>query len=58
MDHTFPESVRKAIDERTEAIFELRKVRSNGKSSGVLHHFALQDKSMESVNLTKDWLLR
>ena len=45
-----PESVRKAIDARTDAIFKLRKSPSNGKSSGVLHNFAQHRKSKASVN--------
>jgi hypothetical protein len=45
-----PESVRKAIDARTDAIFKLRKSPSNGKSSGVLHNFAQHRKSKTSVN--------
>jgi integrase len=49
MDH-IPDSVRKAIEARTDAIFKLRKKWSNGKSSGVLHHFAQQGKSKASVN--------
>jgi hypothetical protein len=57
MDH-IPDSVRKAIDARTEAIFKSRKNPVNGKSSGVLHHFARQRKSKASVNCTKEWLLR
>jgi hypothetical protein len=57
MDH-IPDSVRKAIEARTEAIFKSRKNPVNGKSSGVLHHFARQRKSKASVNCTKEWLLR
>ncbi|MGA2903189.1 MAG: hypothetical protein ABSD98_05140 [Candidatus Korobacteraceae bacterium] len=34
MDH-IPDSVRKAIDARTEAIFELRRKKRSRKSSGV-----------------------
>jgi len=49
MEH-IPDSVRKAIDARTNAIFKLRKKRSNQKSSGVLHHFAQQGKSKPPVN--------
>jgi integrase len=49
MDH-IPDSVRRAIEARTEAIFKLRKRRSNGKSSGVLHYFAQQGKRKASVN--------
>lgn len=49
MDH-IPESVRKAIDARTEAIFKTRKMRAHGKSSEVLHYFAQQKKSKASVN--------
>ena len=49
MDH-IPDSVRKAIDARTDAIFKLRKKRSDGKSSRVLNYFAQQGKRKASVN--------
>src|SRR6267143_4640105 len=58
MDHTFPRVYARPSTNVRKQFFKLRKMRSNGKSSGVLHHFALQEKSMASVNLTKEWLLR
>ena len=56
MDH-IPESVRRAIDSRTDAIFALRKQRRQ-KSSRVLLNIAGQPKSTASVKSTKEWLLR
>jgi hypothetical protein len=44
IDH-IPDSARKAIDARTDAIFKLRKNRSNGKSPRVWHNFAQHGKS-------------
>ena len=44
-----PDSVRKAIDARTDAIFSLRKMTTKTKSSGVLHNLARQRKSKASV---------
>ena len=44
-----PDSVRKAIDARTDAIFSLRKMTTKTKSSGVLHNLARQRKSKVSV---------
>ena len=44
-----PDSVRKAIDARTDAIFSLRKRTTKAKSSGVLHNLARQRKSTGSV---------
>jgi hypothetical protein len=52
MDH-IPESVRKAIDSRTDAIFALRKKRRQ-TSSGVLLNLAGQSKAKPSVNWSKE----
>ena len=49
MDH-IPESVRKAIDSRTEAVFAKRSKRRPQKSSGVLLGFARESKSKRRVN--------
>ena len=49
MDH-IPESVSRAIDARTEAIFALRNKQRRGKSSRVLLNMAGQAKGTPSVN--------
>ena len=49
MDH-IPESVRKAIDSRTEAVFAKRSKRRPQKSSRVLLGFARESKSKGRVN--------
>lgn len=49
MDH-IPESVRKALDARTDSIFALRGKKAQPKSSGVLLNIAGQSKKGSSVN--------
>jgi integrase len=49
MDH-IPESVRQAIDGRTEAIFRLREKPTDGKSPEVLHNIAQQGKVASIVS--------
>ena len=44
-----PDSVRKAIDARTDSIFSVRKKTTKAKSPGVLHSLARQRKSKSSV---------